>query len=715
MRYFMEPTGVAIIGASQDFKTINGKILKYLLKHKYHGQIYPVNPKYQEIEGLTCYSSVGAISEQVDLALIAVTAARVPGILRDCGAKGIKRAVIFSSGFAETGAEGKVIQEDINKIAQEFQMRIIGPNCLGILNVSSGLIASFSASMELDSIKAGPVALVSQSGAVGFMLFNLLQEAGVGVNYVITTGNEADVTAGEGLAYVVENSDTKVILTYLEGLRDGESFKKTAERAAEAGKPIIALKVGNSVSGQKAAATHTAALTGSGAAYKSYFDKMGIIQANDSDDIIDLAQAFVPGKLPQGARIGIVTMSGGVGILLADRSEEWGLQVPQLSEALQEEVRKVIPAFGCAQNPVDVTAQSLNQGEEFKKCLKILLASDELDMLIVAITMATGKLAEKIGLDIVDAALGTEKPLIVSWSVGQVAKPGFDVLKDAGVPLYNSPARAAKAIGALHRYASFKRAWKVPVSDEINQIRQAKIQQVLKESSQALSEHATKELLELYELPVTKEYVAKSAEEAVAIAEKMGYPVVMKIDSPDILHKTEAGGVAVNISSAQEVETKFLEIMERGLVYNPQAKINGILIQEQVPPGVEVIIGLQRDPVLGTQIMFGLGGIFVEVLKDVVLKPVPLSRTDAHKMLEDIKGAALLKGVRGRPAVDQEALVEILLGVSQLAVESEDTLLSLDINPVTVLVEGKGAKILDGVLVGNSTEGNPHLAHGLAE
>ena len=378
------------------------------------------------------------------------------------------------------------------------------------------------------------------------------------------------------------------------------------------------------------------------------------------------------------------------------------MQVPELSEALQEEVRKVIPSFGCAQNPVDVTAQSLNQGEEFKKCLKILLASDELDMLIVAITMATGKIAEKIGRDIAEAALDTDKPLVVCWSVGQVAKPGFDVLKDAEVPLYHSPARAAKALGSLYQYASFKRRWKTPVAGEINSDRQDKVQLALKESNKALSEHATKELLELYGLPVTKEYVATNAEVAVAFAEKMGYPVVMKIDSPDILHKTEAGGVAVNISSAQDVAAKFNEIMEKGLIYNPQAKINGILIQEQIPPGVEAIIGLQRDPVLGTQIMFGLGGIFVEVLKDVVLKPVPLSREDAHNMLREIKGAALLNGVRGRAAVDKEALVEILLGVSQLAVEAGGSLLSLDINPVTVLEQGRGAKILDGVLVGNT-------------
>lgn len=702
MNYFMEPTGVAIIGASQDFATINGKILKYFLKHNYQGQIYPVNPKYQEIAGLSCYPSVAAIPELVDLALIAVAAARVPAILRDCGDKGIKRAIIFSSGFAETGAEGKLIQEEIIKIAKNCNMRLIGPNCLGMLNVSVGLIASFSASLETDSIKAGAVALVSQSGAVGFMLFNLLQEAGVGVNFVVTTGNEADMTAGEGLAYVVDNPNTKVVLTYLEGLRDGETFRKTAERAAELGKPIIALKVGNSASGQKAAATHTAALTGSGAAYKSYFDKMGIIQTNDSDEVIDFAQVFVPGKLPRGTRVGIVTMSGGVGILLADRSEEIGLQVPELSEALQVEVRKVIPAFGCAQNPIDVTAQSLNQGEEFKQCLKLLLAANELDMLIVAITMATGEMAKKIGRDIAEAALDTDKPVVVSWSVGQVAKPGFDVLIEAGIPLYHSPARAAKALGALYRYATFKQGWSLPEAIEIKEERRTKVQEILRGSGQALSEHATKEILELYGLPVTKEYLAESAEKAEQIAEEMGYPLVMKIDSPDILHKTEAGGVALDINSVEQVKAEFVEMLEKGKAYNPQAKINGILIQEQVPQGVEIIIGLQRDPVLGTQIMFGLGGIFVEVLKDVVLKSVPISRAEAHKMLQDIKGAALLNGFRGRQAVDQEALVEILLGVSQLAVEAGDTLLSLDINPVMVLEQGRGAKILDGVLVGNT-------------
>lgn len=702
MNYFMEPTGVAIIGASQDYATINGKILKYLLKHNYQGKIYPVNPKYHEIAKLACYPSVAAIPEPVDLALIAVAAARVPAILRDCGTKGVKRAIIFSSGFAETGAEGKKIQNEIKNIAKNSNMRLIGPNCLGMLNVATGLIASFSASMEIDKVKAGPVALVSQSGAVGFMLFNLLQEAGVGVNFVVTTGNEADMTAGEGLEYVVENPKTKVILTYLEGLRDGETFRKTAELAAELGKPIIALKVGNSASGQKAAATHTAALTGSGAAYKSYFDKMGILQANDSDEVIDLAQVFVPGKLPLGSRVGIVTMSGGVGILLADRSEELGLQVPELSEELQVKVRKVIPAFGCAQNPIDVTAQSLNQGEEFKKCLKLLLASDELDMLIVAITMATGEMAKKIGRDIAEAALDTEKPLVVSWSVGQVAKPGFDVLTESGVPLYHSPARAVKALGALYHYATFKRGWSLPEAVKIKEDRSAKVQAALKQSSKALSEHATKEILELYGLPVTKEYLAENAEKAVQIAEKMGYPIVMKIDSPDILHKTEAGGVALDIRSTEQVKTNFLEMMEKGKAYNPQAKINGILMQEQVPQGVEIIVGLQRDPVLGSQIMFGLGGIFVEVLKDVVLKPVPLSRVDAYKMLQDIKGAALLNGVRGRQALDQEALVEILLGVSQLAVEAGDTLLSLDINPVMVLEQGKGAKILDGVLVGST-------------
>lgn len=703
MKNFLEAKSVAIIGASQDLTTINGKILKYMLKHKYQGKIYPVNPKYREIAGVACYPSVGDIPEPVDLSLIAVAASRVPGILRECGTKGIKRAIMFTSGFAEIGSEGKRIQEEILSIASEFNMRLIGPNCLGVLNVATNLIASFSGAMEAQSLKVGPVALASQSGAVGFMLFNLLQEADVGVNFVVTTGNEADMTTGEVLAYLVNNPDTRVLVTYLEGLRDVETFRQMAEKAALLGKPIIALKVGNSTSGQKAAVTHTASLTGSGVAYKSFFEKMGVLQALDSDDVVDLAQAFVPGKLPKGARVGIVTMSGGVGILLADRLEEMQLQVPELSAGLQDEIRKLIPSFGSPLNPVDVTAQSFsqfNQGAGFKQCLKMLLTSNEVDMLVIAFaTTAAGKMTEEIGHVIVEVAEASDKPVVVSWSVGQFAKLGFDVLRQANIPLYHSPARAAKALAALYRYAKFKKDWTIPIVGKLDLERQAKVKTMLDGNAKVLSEHATKQILNMYGLPVTKECVAKTVQEAVETADKMGYPIVMKIDSPDILHKTEAGGVAINIQSAEEIKVIFPEIMANAQAYAPQAPINGILIQEHVPPGVEVVIGLQHDPVLGNQIMFGLGGIFVEVLKDVVFKPVPLSRKDALDMLNEIKGAALLNGVRGRTVVDKEVLVEILLGISQLAVEVGENLLSLDINPVTVLAQGKGAKILDAVLV----------------
>ncbi len=699
MHQFMEPDGVAIIGASQDFTTINGKILKYLLKHHYQGAIYPVNPKYQKIAGLACYTSVGDIPGNVDLVLIAVSAVRVPDILRECGARGVRAAIIFSSGFAETGVEGKKLQEAVKTQAKEQGIRLLGPNCLGILNVARGLMASFSGSLEVDQVRLGPVSLVSQSGAVGFMLFNLLQEAGVGINYVVTTGNEVDLTVGEGLEYVVHDPGTRVILTYLEGVRDGESFRRTAEAAAELGKPIIALKVGHSSSGQKAAATHTAALTGSEAAYRSYFGRMGILEARDSEDIVDLAQAFLPGKLPRGARVGIVTMSGGVGILLADRSEEAGLIVPELSPKLQRAVAKVIPAFGSPLNPVDVTAQSLNQGDEFKECLQILLASEEIDLLIVAITMATGEMAAKIGQDIAEAALGTDKPLLVSWSVGQVAKLGFEALAAAGVPLYHSPARAAKAAGALNHYAVFRRGWQAPRREPMDEERRGDVLRMLAAGPLCFGERATKEILKRYRLPMTEEYLATTVDEAVTWAEKIGYPLVMKVDSPDIMHKTEAGGVVLHVASPEDVRTKFEEIMKKAKVYAPQARIQGVLIQEEVPPGVEVIVGLQKDPVLGSQILFGLGGIFVEVLQDAVLRPLPLRRQEARAMLNEIKGAAMLNGVRGYPPVDKEALVDILMGVSQLAGEAEDQILSLDLNPVAVLPQGQGAKVLDGVLV----------------
>ncbi|MFZ5626364.1 MAG: acetate--CoA ligase family protein [Bacillota bacterium] len=699
MERLVQPRSVAIIGASQDFTTINGKILKYLLKHRFQGQIYPVNPKYEEIAGLGCYPSITAVPAQVDLALIAIAAARVPAILKECGEKGVKAAVIFSSGFAEVGETGRALQQEIQAIGRQYQMRLLGPNCLGLLNVPLGLTAAFSASLEVEQLQSGPVALVSQSGAVGFMLFNLLQEAGVGVNWVVTTGNEVDVTAGEALHYVVEDPQTRVVLTYLEGLRDGESFARTARRAAELGKPFLVLKVGNSASGQKAAATHTAALTGSAAAYQAFFRKYGIIEARDSDDVVDLARAFLPGKLPRGKRVGIVTMSGGVGILLADHCEEQGLVVPELSQQLKDRIQQVIPPFGSPQNPVDVTAQSLNQGDEFKRCLEILLTSGEIDMLVVAITMATGELAAKIGRDIAAAATGISLPLVVSWSVGQVAQPGFAELKKAGVPLYHSPARAVKALAALSRYADWRSAGLNEAPVQVNQERQARVQAILAQATGALGEYDTKQILLLYDLPVTREKLAHTAEEAMAAAEAIGYPVVLKINSPDILHKTEAGGVALNVGNAREVREKFSQLLANARAFNPRARLEGVLVQEQIGAGVEVIVGLQRDPVLGPQILFGLGGIFVEVFKDAVLRPVPLTRQEAEIMLDSIKGSPLLKGVRGQPAVDREALIKVLLGISQLALEAEEQLLSLDLNPVVALPAGQGARILDGVLV----------------
>lgn len=699
MRWLIEPSGIAIVGASQDFSTINGKILKYLLKHRYQGKIYPVNPKYLEVAGLPCFPSITMLPDIVDLALIAVAAHRVPEVIKECGMKGVKGVIVFSSGFAETGEVGSEIQRQILEIAREYGVRLIGPNCLGVLNVSQNMTATFSGSLEVDAIKSGTVGLVTQSGAVGFMIFNLLQELGVGVNLVVTTGNEADVTVGEALISVVKDDNTRVIVSYIEGLRDGKSFAKAAQNALELGKPFIVLKAGNSESGRSAAATHTAALTGSELVYRGFFAKMGIIEAQDTDELLDLSQVFVAGKYPKGPRVGIITMSGGVGILLADRCEGVGLTVPHLSDELQTKIRSVIPAFGSAQNPIDVTAQSLNQGIEFKKCVNLLIESPEVDMLIVAIAMATGQMSEKIGLDIVACACESEKPLVVAWTVGQVAAPGFQVLREAGVPLYHSPARTANSVAKLYRYSFIRQRSQSLAEGNVNERRQASLKGFFNTQGKVLTERETKTILDLYNLPITREFLVTNPQEAREKAEEIGYPVVLKIDSPDILHKTEAGGVVVNVQNAQEVETLFSEITEKVRVYNPTARINGILIQEQVSPGLDVIIGLQYDRVLGPQILFGLGGIFVEVIKDVIIRPLPLSRDEARMMLEEIKGAALLSGVRGQPALDKEALIDVVIGIAELALEAGEQLVSLDLNPVRVLPKGQGVKILDGVLV----------------
>ncbi|MGQ9825870.1 MAG: acetate--CoA ligase family protein [Desulfotomaculales bacterium] len=711
LELFFKPRSIAIIGASADLATISGKPLRYLTEHGYRGKIYPVNPKYKEIAGYPCYPSITEVSGPVDLALIAVNYKRVLPMLEQCAEKGVRFATIFSSGFAEAGEEGRALQRELAEFARRTGLRLCGPNCQGAVNLHDNIAAAFSASLDIKPFTPGSVGFVTQSGALGYSIFNLAQEAGVGFSYVVSTGNEVDLDCLDFMRYMLEDDNTRVVFTYLEGMRDGEKFARVADRALELGKPLAVLKVGRSETGSKAASSHTAALTGSDQVYDAFFGQKGIIRVGDIEEFIDLARLINGGaKFPRGKRLGIITTSGGAGVLAADTAEECGLQVPPLQEETRRQILTVIPAYGSALNPVDVTAQVISEAEGFWKVLQAMVDDPGIDALAVVITMITGASGLRMAQDVAKMSRLTEKPLAVAWTAGdRLMGECFAVLREAGVTWYKSPVRCVKALARLMHYGTFREQWRQQTAASAGRISladssvagvPAAVREILSGAGKVLSERESKAVLSAFGIPVTREETARTQEEALSIAGKIGYPVALKVDSPDILHKTEAGAIRLGVSGDRELREAFAEVLANARRHSPEARINGVLVQEMVPPGgVEVIVGVKSDPQFGPVVVFGLGGIFVEILKDVARRVAPLSPAEARAMIREIRGFGLLAGARGRAKADVEALAEVLVKVAGLALVLKDELAELDINPLIVLPAGKGVKVADALLI----------------
>ncbi|UCF79482.1 MAG: acetate--CoA ligase family protein [Candidatus Eiseniibacteriota bacterium] len=674
--------------------------------------------------GYKCFKSILDVPGPVDLALIAVNYKLVLPALRDCVKKGVKFATVFSSGFAEAGEEGKALQEEMAKLARESGMGVCGPNCQGSVNLKESAIGGFSASLGMRPFRIGPIGYVTQSGALGYSLFSLALEAGVGFTHVASTGNEVDLHTLDFMEHILEDPDTRMIISYLEGIKDGRQFARIADRALELGKPIVTLKVGRSEVGQKAASSHTASLTGSDAVCDAFFRQKGIIRVPDIEAMIDVAALMqhIP-ALPEGTGLGIITTSGGGGILVADEAVDLGLDIPELDPATKEAVKKVIPEYGSALNPIDVTAQVINEAEGFMHVLEAVAKLPQIHAFVIVVTQITGEQGMQMAQDIAKMSGRIKKPITVAWTTAdQLVGGQLKALSDGGVQYYKSPVRAVRAMGALMKYAAFRKehlesvleareerevvpeAAQKAVAPQAKLMRERKAAQdkaraLLSSTGASLTEHQGKQLLSLYGIPVTQEEVAASEKDAVRIADGIGYPVAMKIDSPDILHKTEAGGLKLGISSAEEVPAVFGEIMQNARKYKSDAKVNGVLVQEMVRDGTEVIVGVKNDPQFGPMILFGLGGIFVEILKDVSLRVAPITRQAALDMIKDIKGFSVLAGARGRPKADIDAIADVLIKVSRLALELEDSIAELDINPLIVLPEGQGASVADALVI----------------
>lgn len=683
----LSPKSVAIIGASSDPARIGGRPIAYMNKHNFSGKIMPVNPNYPEIQGLPAYASIANLPETPDVAVIAVAADRVRDTITALGQRGCRAAVVFSSGFSEVGDHGARLQADLLAEARRWNMRILGPNCIGAFNASIGYYSIFASCLETITPGPGRVGIASQSGAYGAHILGLAVDIGMGMPFFASTGNESDVSLGEIVGWMAESPDIDVIVTYMETVSNVDSLTDALAIAHKARKPVIMQKVGRSALGRKAAMSHTASLTGDDAIFDAVLADYAVIRVDSSDELLDIAYAANRRIYPVNNTLGSVSISGGVGIIISDAAEDIGLPMPPMPEAAQRRLRDAV-SFCSPINPVDATAHVLNDISLVGTFTEALVKDGGYtsNLAFFSQSAASPTLGPKMFEEFNRVKQAYPDRLFAVSLIGGVnAGRHYD---EAGFLVYEEPVRAVNALNAMGRLGqAFARPLRErpPVSPV-----------ALPDGNP--SEAEAKVLLSGHGIAAVPEQVLTTAEAAVAYADSIGYPVVMKIASPDILHKSEIGGVLLNIGNDKAVRNGFATLKDRAVTHVPDARLDGILIAKQITDGVECFMGIQHDPQFGPVAVFGLGGIFVEVLKDVVFRRCPVSRQEAEEMIRSIKGAPLLQGARGRKPADIGALADMLASLSEFAWAAGKGLKSIDLNPVFAMPEGQGAYAADAVI-----------------
>ncbi|WP_176513064.1 acetate--CoA ligase family protein [Pseudomonas faucium] len=696
--HFFNPRTLAVIGASQDLASISGQPIAHLLAKGFTGQILPVNPRYTEVAGIACYPDVAALPETPDVAVIAVAAQRVAGVLDELGKKRCGHAVILSSGFAEAGEDGARAQREITAIAQRFGMQVTGPNCQGYMNISDGIHVGFGAPYGL-TYRKGHLSLTSQSGAFGNSILMLASQEGIGFRHYVSTGNESVTTSLDFMDAMIDDPDTHVIAGYVEGFQDAQRLLPIARRALMAGKPLLIWKVGTSEAGARAAASHTANLGGAMALYRAAFRQSGIIEVKDVGDLADCGKALLSRRLPKGNRLAIVTISGGAGIAMADGAADGHLAMPALSAHTVAALKAVLPSFAAIANPLDVTASLLNDAKLLRVTLETLADDPQVDMIGLALAAASGKLAVELAEEIVRISTTRDIPILVAWNADPATvKQAYDILDTAGIPRYQSPVRCARGASALWAFTQARKQIAVELKEPAQVLHSAEARAALQGRHSDLTEFEAKKILAAYGIGVTREGLARDPAEAVRIASALHGPVVLKVQSPDIPHKTEAGAVQVGIQGDAQVASSYNQIIANVAAHDAKANVDGVLIQEMVSDGIEMILGINNDPLFGPAVMVGFGGIFAEVWKDVSFRLAPITRSQAYSMVRELRAFAILDGARGRPKADLEALVDTLMRLSALAIDLKDSIQELDINPLFVMSAGKGVKAGDALI-----------------
>ncbi len=730
LQRLLSPRSVAVIGASPNPDILRGRLMKVMTCHDYKGQIFPISRSHDEIAGFKAWRSISEVPETVDLAVVVIPAEYVPDTLIECGEAGVGAAHIITSGFAEeTGEAGADSQRRICEIAERYDMAVCGPNSQGFANTLIDLCPTFSPGMDNpeDSLvpawrKDGMIAVIAQSGGVGFSFYDRGRWAKeLPFSYVVTTGNEAHLQVIDFIEYMLDEGRTDAFILFMEDIKTPERLAPVAEKALRAGKPLIIVKIGRTEAGVRAAASHTAAMAGSHAAYRAMFDRYGIIEGDDIEQIVDIAAGFSywGDRLPAGQRVGIATGSGGGGGWMADRCMLEGLEVPVLDDETRAHIDAHLPSYGTSQNPVDGTAQAIRE-VGYARLASMVGSSPEVDAVITITSARHGITFTREKENLEQLARESDKPMFFcSYTLPQ--QGALRVLAEAGLPLYTNMPNCARVVGEMARYRAHReRFLKIPVlssspigiqttggtqpdgaaSKETATKAAAEAARLLEAApTPVLCEYEAAPVLAAYGLPVAAMHLVHSAEEAVAAAETLGGPVALKVQSPDVLHKTEAGAVALGLRGAAAVRASFEQVTQNVRRHAPKADIRGVLVQPMAHDGVPVILGINRDRDFGPMLMAGSGGILVEVMRDVAFAPMPLGPEEARALLDRLRGRRLLDGVRGAGPADVTALIEAMVGLSRLAGDHAQVIREIDLNPVIVHPEGKGISIVDALIL----------------
>jgi acyl-CoA synthetase (NDP forming) len=706
LKPLLSPDSVAVIGASGDTETLRGRLTRALIGHGYDGRVYPVTRSQSEVLGLKAYPSAEALPEPADLAVILVPAAHVVETLAQCGERGIRAAVVISSGFAEESNEAARARDgELRAVAERFGMLVCGPNSEGIVNPLKPLVATFSPvfhdprrSFPPVVGHARPIAVSCQSGALTFSFLSRGRDRQLRFTHQVSAGNQTVLEAHDYVDWWLDEGAADIFLLYLEGIRNPDRFRAVADKAALAGKPLIVAKVGRSVAGRRAAASHTGALAHAGVIDDAIFRHHGIIRGEDLDHMVDVAAAFAFCPLPRGNRVAVITGSGGSAVWMADILSAHGLELPVIEEDIQQRILTLLPSYASAQNPVDGTAQAIHE-VGYARLVEIVRESKRIDVILLIGSLANDVTAAKRAEELAAITGSTEQPILLS-TYTTASSGSMAAFAAAGIPCYTSMPSCARAIRALVDYAQFQtRRLRVQASEKTPPGLCEEVGRTLADAGQVLIEAEAKALLARYGVPRPPEALVASADEAVAAAARIGRSVALKVQSPDITHKTEAGALALGITGDAAVRQAYQQVLVSAERAHPGAAIRGVLVQAMAVPGREIILGVTRDPDFGPMLMVGLGGIHVEVLRDVVFAPVPIGHDEALSLLGELKGATLLDGVRGALPADHAALAELIAILSRFAADHADLIEEIDLNPVIVHERGEGLTVVDALIV----------------